>query len=365
MKVCQDWSDIVVHLSEFIIIRNMSDVSRLIKFFNESSEAGNAGDSAISASRSVVRLDIVLEVPEDVIPVFPYLSNLRIVVIHTNCDSPSTLLCDALMNSCGSSLQYFDWSGSQEFIDGLPHYNFSTYRYKDGLQKRFPSLLVLTTASRWPFGFMDTDMFDENPTPFLFPAPNLALLSTACFQRRDGELLPDFRNRKGVNACIIPLPSLKMLHSSECSNSDIFERLLQDFIGPSLTSVSIDDHNNYPRFCKEISSLASYSHITHLLIFLGYLYSKPFNSCLKDIELPDNIVLLGVRCRRASNGRAGYEALVAAIRSMKAVGLRELQLYEWNIIDIRTNHAEVWKNLRNVLREKGWRLSVLDFAASM
>jgi hypothetical protein len=348
MKVCQDWYDIVQHLSKFIIIRNKSDVLRLIKLFNEYDEAENAGnESGFSVSNSVIRLDIVL-VPEDVIPLLSYLSNLKIVIIHTRYDSPSTLLCDALMNSCRSSLQYFYWSWAFSNRFGVPDC---------GLQKRFPSLLTLTTTSRYiPYG---ADKF----TPFSFPAPNFALLSTACFQRWDRELLSNFQNHKGIDTCQTPLPSLKMLISRNYSDPAIFERLLQGFIGPSLTSVSIDDQHNHCRVRKEISLLSSFPHISHLLILLDYLNSFPYQSCLKWIELPDNIALLGLRCRRASNGRGGYKELVAAIKSMKAVGLREVQLYEWNVHDLRTNHAEVWEDLKDVVREKGWELSILDFGS--
>ena len=49
---------------------------------------------------------------------------------------------------------------------------------------------------------------------------------------------------------------------------------------------------------------------------------------------------------------AARGGLVAAIKSMKPVRLREVQLYERNVHDLRTNHAEVWENLKDVLREK-------------
>jgi hypothetical protein len=86
-----------------------------------------------------------------------------------------------------------------------------------------------------------------------------------------------------------------------------------------------------------------------------------YQSCFKGkVELPDSIVLLGLKSRRATNGPARYEELVAAIKSMKALGLREVRLYEWNVHDLRTNHAEVWEDLEDVVREKGWELSILD-----
>ena len=49
-----------------------------------------------------------------------------------------------------------------------------------------------------------------------------------------------------------------------------------------------------------------------------------------------------------------------AIRSMQAVGV---QLHEGNVHDLRTNYTEVWEKLRDVLKERGWGLSVLDFAS--
>jgi hypothetical protein len=48
---------------------------------------------------------------------------------------------------------------------------------------------------------------------------------------------------------------------------------------------------------------------------------------------------------------------------MKAVGLSEVQLYEWNVHDLIMSHAEVWEDFRDVLREKEWELSILDLAS--
>ena len=47
---------------------------------------------------------------------------------------------------------------------------------------------------------------------------------------------------------------------------------------------------------------------------------------------------------------------------MQAAGLREVQLYDWIVHD-RMNHTEVWEKLSDMLKGKGWGLSVLDFAS--
>jgi hypothetical protein len=43
------------------------------------------------------------------------------------------------------------------------------------------------------------------------------------------------------------------------------------------------------------------------------------------------------------------------------VGMREVQLYGWKVNFLRTRYAMVWRDLKDVLREKGWELNILDF----
>jgi hypothetical protein len=152
MKVCRCWSNIGrPHLSETIIVRSKADVSRFIKLFEEFLEADSEnaqrnGDDSQRSSASIHQADLLLDrspttdlVSEDAIPLLPYLPNLKIVVIHTYRDSP--FICDALMNSCESSLEYFDWSGPDQvsFVTGTGRlFSSDSVKYKDGLQKTFP-----------------------------------------------------------------------------------------------------------------------------------------------------------------------------------------------------------------------------------